>query len=365
MKRTAALMELHDENPFKIKSYNNAVFNLDRYEGALSELTLKSLEGIQGVGKSIAKAIDEINQTGVFKDLEALEQKTPAGLSELLGMKGIGAKKLRTVWQDLGIEDKDAMLDAANTGQLAKLKGFGAKTQENIRNVLLFQNANQGKLYYAEAEKIALEYEKLLQDNFVDSLVSITGEVRRKMEVVEEVKILIGTHQQDSVIAWANEHTGLSHEAMISGPYAWRGRHTASGVLVTLRFCAKDMFYNALLLTTSASAHLSVAVQEDKTLRETIGRQPLESEEAGYTMAGLPWIAPELREGGFEIKMAQEGSLPTLIEMNDIQGILHNHSTYKRWGNTHLRRWLPTAKPLDTNTWALQTIASQLFTRMD
>ncbi len=130
-------MELYGENQFKVRSYQTAVYNLERTALELIELDEKQLAELPGVGKSIAATIQEINQTGVSGSLDNLLKQTPKGIQELLKVKGIGARKIKTAWDQLGVETAEELLSAAMRGELAELSGFGKKTQDKIRGKLL------------------------------------------------------------------------------------------------------------------------------------------------------------------------------------------------------------------------------------
>ena len=150
-------MELHDENSFKIRGYQNAVFNLDKSDVDLMTLSLKELEGLDGIGKGIATTIFQIATNGISEAMQQYLDSTPEGIIELLDIKGIGPKKIKVLWKELGIESGHELKEAANSGLVAKLKGFGDKTQLAIIQALEFKEANANKLHYAEAEVLTTE----------------------------------------------------------------------------------------------------------------------------------------------------------------------------------------------------------------
>ncbi|UII20446.1 DNA polymerase/3'-5' exonuclease PolX [Fulvivirga ligni] len=328
LKTTAQLMELHGENEFKIKSYNNAIFNLERESLALADQSLDELAKINGVGKSIAAAINDINTEGRLPILEKYLSETPEGIIDLLSLKGIGAKKIRQLWKDLEINNSTELLEAIEEGKLAKLKGFGDKTQQNIKEAILFKAMHKGKLLYAEAEAVANELLKQLQSTFSNDIIAISGQIRRKVEIVEEVLILIASEAEGQVRSFLNEYEPIASDDEKSSPYNWRGFLPGSETPVRVRFCEKSDFYKELWITTGSINHIHAVVKDGKSLLEIIKDKTVSSEEDIYAAADLPFIAPELREGDFEIEMAKANTLPKLIEMDDLKGILHNHSTY-------------------------------------
>ena len=137
---TAKLMELHDENPFKIKSINSAAYKLSKTRIDLSAPTVEELTQLEGIGKSLAEKIIEFNTTGTSKELQDLISKTPTGVIEMLGIKGLGPKKVRQLWQELELESVTDLLYACHENRLIELKGFGAKTQIGIMILKLFIN---------------------------------------------------------------------------------------------------------------------------------------------------------------------------------------------------------------------------------
>ncbi|UII25155.1 DNA polymerase/3'-5' exonuclease PolX [Fulvivirga maritima] len=328
LKTTAQLMELHGENEFKIKSYNNAIFNLEREPVQLASLSLAELEKLNGVGKSIAAAIDEINQEGSLTILEKYLSETPEGILDLLSLKGIGAKKIRQIWKDLDIQDSEGLLKAINEGELTKLKGFGDKTQKNLKEAILFRNAHQGKLLYAQAETLAEALIERLKAEFNDIQISTSGALRRKVEVIEEIMLLCATTDESKVRAFLDNDESLTAEEDKSSPFNWRGHLTQENTAVRVRFTSAEEFQKQLFLTTSTPTHIHTPVKEEKSLADLVKESTIASEEDIYKLADLPFIAPELREGQFELGLAAENKLPKLIEMSDLKGILHNHSTY-------------------------------------
>jgi DNA polymerase (family X) len=184
LKITADLLEIHDENPFRIRTYTNAALVADRYNNPLEKLSEEALERVDGIGKGVAKAISDILASGSFDVLEQLKAKTPAGVIEISGLKGLGPKKVKTLWRDLQIESIDALREACTTGRIAGTKGFGEKTQESILENLRYLDMNRGKALFADAEEPANELLEFLKTAFPGSSISFTGELRRKSDII-------------------------------------------------------------------------------------------------------------------------------------------------------------------------------------
>ncbi len=328
-----SLMELHGENDYKVKSYGNAVFNIERFSTPLVDCSLEEILKIKNVGESIAKVLHDIAQTGTTAHLDELTQATPEGVLEMLEIKGVGAKKIRMLWQEQKIENVPQLLDAINQGKLASIKGFGAKTQENIKEALLYKEANRGKLLYAQAESLANQLLEKLQSEFDKEFVAISGEIRRKMEIVNAVVFVIGT-SNGSAAKFLDKIEELEKDLVTSGPFVWRGIHKETSAKVEFHLCDQSTFSKTLMLTTGSSRHLGMAIGEGKNLREILLTQSIKVENDAYAAAGLSPIPPELREGQFEFQLAAENKLPQLVEMSDLRGILHNHSTYSDGKNS-------------------------------
>lgn len=327
LKLTASLLELHDENPFKIKSYSSAVYTLDKTSVDFSKMSVAELEKLDGVGKSIAQKISSIITTGTFDELEILLANTPVGVLDMLNIKGIGPKKVRNIWKELSIVNLDDLLEACDEGKIAALKGFGDKTQETIKQGILFSASQKGKLFFSEAEFVAINLLKLLQEVGF-SQQSMVGELRRKMEVVNVIQLLVSTDSPEKVISFVNENTQLVYNELQSGPFIWRGVEPNSKCKVEIRICKPKDFVKELMLQTGSIKHLNQDLNGSSSIMQFIKQNNADSEQAMFDKMGLHFIEPELREGEFELELAKENRLPKLVELADLKGILHNHSTY-------------------------------------
>ncbi len=290
------LMELHNDNPFKIKSLTNAVYKLDKTQLDIATCDTKALESIEGIGKGLVSKIVELRDTGALKELEDWLGKTPAGVVDMLSIKGIGPKKVALLWQDLGCETMGELYYACQENRLIALKGFGAKTQEQVKQAIEFKMASSGKKHFSQMEKIANTIIAAIQKVHNLSQISITGDLRRKLEVVEQIDIVVGVDSPINIDAFISGHS----------------------VKVNVLQVEPDLFYNALFETTATEGH-------KKWLAATPLKENFSSEEAIYSFYNKPFVLPELREGLFEDQV--DYNTP-LIELKDLKGILHNHSTY-------------------------------------
>jgi DNA polymerase (family 10) len=333
-KLAAELLELHDENPFKIRSYVNAVGTLELVEAPLAGMGQAQLEGIAGVGKGIAAKIVEINNTGSFEELDQMLAATPPGVVEMLRIKGIGPKKVRAIWKELGTETVEELLEACEQDKLSKLKGFGAKTQENIKQALLFTQQNRGKLLYAEAEPAAEELLQRIQEALPEAQTALAGAVRRRLEIVEKFELVVATDTPSEAEEALSKLEVLQQNEKDSGPLVWRGQHKMSGLETEVYFAPKACFGNELLLRSASRAHLSQVFAAGKSMINVVREEKHATEEDVYAAAGMAYVVPELREGANELQLAMENKLPKLLELSDLKGSLHNHSTYSDGAHT-------------------------------
>jgi DNA polymerase (family 10) len=324
---TASLMELHDENPFKVRSIQSAGFNIEKIEISLSELSLAELEKQEGIGKSIAAKIVELSQTGQLAELEALRKKTPEGIIELLEIKGIGPKKVKTLWKELEITNKEELLDACKNNSVAKLKGFGEKTQDNIIQVLQFVMKQSDKFLYGDAEAFAFALENKLKTD-IDASTQLCGEMRRMMETIDRFSFLTAAQNAASVFSKIQSLPYLQEDVAKSGLYRWAGVHTEKNIPIEIHITTAEQFGSELFKLSSGQNHLRLKSSSGKTYLHTATTKAFSTEQELYTALSLPFIPSELREGYRELKLAEENRLTELITDKAIQGSFHNHSTY-------------------------------------
>ncbi|QJD97503.1 DNA polymerase/3'-5' exonuclease PolX [Mucilaginibacter robiniae] len=314
------LMELHEENTFKIRSIANAAFKIDKLPYPLAGKTREEWDKIEGIGKSIVSYIQELMDTGTLADLQDLIKATPPGVIEMLGIKGIGPKKIATIWHQLDIENIGELYYACNENRLVEAKGFGAKTQEEIKKIIEFRMAGNGKFLYAQVEPEAVELLTLLKDTFPGALIEFGGEYRRCCEIISELVIVLGSRDAELVQQTLSTTTLLNNvsinECLISG-------ETNNGLLVSIYVVEKRFFYRELFVQTGNEEHVAAVKAR---ISDDID-QP-ENENMIYHKAGLAWMPPELREGTNFIEEAKDNKLPDLIDEHDLKGTLHNHSTW-------------------------------------
>ena len=187
----AKLMDIHGENSFKSKSYASASFAIENLSVQLNEIPVEKISSLKGIGASSAQKIDELLKTGKLKILEELIQNTPPGVLEMLNIKGIGQKKINTIWKEMEIETVGELLYACKENRLKLYKGFGEKTQQNIIDTIEFYFKNKGSYLYAQVALIAPEIESFIKKIFPGKRVEITGNFKRQFEIINELELLV------------------------------------------------------------------------------------------------------------------------------------------------------------------------------
>jgi DNA polymerase (family 10) len=316
------LMELNEENSFKIKTINNASFKIDKLPFKLKDKPLNELESIDGIGKSTASKIIELLTVGHIAELDAFITNTPEGILEMMTIKGLGPKKVKIIWDELSIENVGELYYACNENRLIEAKGFGFKTQEEIKKAIEFKMANAGRFLYAKIEKTAKDYQsqfaKALKDIDKNGEVLITGAFRRKCEIIDSLTFLMVSDQPITSIA--NLFSAEIFEISITENTIDLKDH--SGLIISIYVCGLEEKAFKLFETTGCDEHVAKVKELLK------GKTQFTSEEELYKTAGMELIAPELRENGNEIEKALKNDIPKLIEFSDLKGVLHNHSTW-------------------------------------
>ncbi len=320
------LMELHNENTFKVRSLANAAFKVDKLPYPAASKTFEQLEKIDGIGKSTAAKIIELLQTGTIAEMETLLAQTPEGVIEMMGIKGIGPKKVDIIWRELGIENVGELFYACNENRLVEAKGFGLKTQDDIRKAIEFRMASNGKFLYAQVQPEANELMDQIKGIFPGALVEFAGEFRRCCEIISELTIVLGSRDEGMAFDTLRQSELIlnisTNENHISG-------ELENGLLVDIICIDKRHFYSELFAQTGDEEHVKTILERTVNTID----QPT-SEELIYEKASMDFIQPELREGIVFIEKAEKKTLPHLITYYDLKGSLHNHSTWSDGINT-------------------------------
>jgi len=345
LKLTIQLMELHDENSFKIRSYQTSLNSLERGDQNIMSLSIDQLAKVQGVGKSILEAIIQLKETETFDALQALLEKTPEGILEILQIKGLGPKKVKVIWEELGVTSTHELMEACQAGKVAKIKGFGEKTQESIIQNLEFKASNAGKWLYADIEDTIHQFTSELQILYPEALIGVVGDFSRQMEIISEGEFLIGLESLFGGKEKLKSLQSVEWDLSQSSPFSWHGKLTAVNLQVLIHFTTKKDYLWKKLSLIAAPGHLSELVDEKESIAEKLAKKNYESEANFFEVNSLQFIPTALREGFGEVALAKAHLIPKLVEESDLKGILHNHSTYSD-GKHSLRQMAEYCKAL-------------------
>ncbi len=313
------LMELHDENPFKIKSIANAAFKVDKLPYPISGKSLSEMEQIDGVGKSIASKVWSLVETDSIPELSDLLAQTPPGIVEMMRIKGLGPKKIIVIWKELEIDNVGELYYACNENRLIEAKGFGLKTQEEIKKTIEFNMASNGRFLYARIESFAENLLKNLKAELKTEQIFLVGQYRRRCEIIDSLDLVLVSSIADEISSLL-QNTGLIPGEAIDETIECE---TDFGIKVNLIFCNPEALGWQLILHTGKNEHADELALKLVNI-EVSGK----SEQEIYELAGIPFIEPELREGLNEFELAAANKLPELISYSDLKGTLHNHSTW-------------------------------------
>ena len=323
---TGRLMELHEQDAFRTRAFTSAAFNLDKSTADLANLSVEELVKLPGVGKSVAHKIREIAETGHLTDLDELLAQTPSGVLDMFRIKGLGIKKIGTLWRESGIDNLTDLQQACETGQIAKIKGFGKATEDKILVALEFLQEQKGKVRMDKGAMIA----NLLHDELTRHFerVEISGQIRRKAQEVDTVQLLVQTNDPVSAMLTLNGLPNLTQNRPESSPFAWRGRMDGFDVAVELLLHLAEQMDRQLFIQSAAVPHLQQVGAGGVSLLQAAYTGQDASETAIYERAGLPFIVPEMREDDFAFRWAARHRSDELVTWDDLRGTLHNHSKW-------------------------------------
>ena len=329
---TADLMDIHEENEFKAKAFRGAASRLDKLLVSISNSNAEELEKVHGFSKTMSGNIAEILASNSFSDLNILLNKTPKGVLALMQIKGLGPKKVKTLWKEYEIANIDALEKVCLDNKLAGFKGFGEKTQISILENIAFKKAQIGKFHFDEAEQASLLIEKEVESQTGIKLL-VSGQVKMCCEVVDNL-IFIASDEIEDIHEKLKSVAVLVENESQSGPFTWRGTEQSLGLPVTIHLVAERKIGSAVVLHSSSSEFLSTQVNDKQNLMLYLQRAGASTEEEVFQNLGWQFVVPEQREFIATAEKAKLNTLPKLVELADIKGIVHNHSTYSDGKNT-------------------------------
>ncbi|HVC10833.1 MAG TPA: DNA polymerase/3'-5' exonuclease PolX [Burkholderiales bacterium] len=339
----ADLLELGEENPFRVRAYRNAARVVsDLRLDIAAELTQgKALPKLPGIGEDLSNKMKEIAATGSCGLLERLRKKMPAGITELLRIPGLGPRRVGTLYRELDVHTPAQLQRAAQDGRLRELAGFGARTEQKLLEAARTHLGQARRFKLALAAQYAQPLAEALRTVRGASEVRIAGSFRRMKETVGDLDILVAAEQSDAVMERFTRYPEVKKRLAAGGTRA--SVVLECGIQVDLRVVPKESFGAALHYFTGSKAH-NIAIRKLGQARGLKineygvfrGQRRIagETEQSVYAAVGLPYIEPELREDQGEIEAARHGGLPRLIELADLRGDLHAHTKATDGRNT-------------------------------
>ena len=337
LNEVADLLEIQGANAFRVRAYRNGARTLENLPEMVADLVAAAdqrLDSLDGIGKDLAGKIKVIVETGQLPQLEELRLQVPAGVVEMLRIPGLGPKKVATLFKELNITSLDMLKEACEAGKISVIKGFGKKTEQSILEGIPHA-VSAGKRFLihvatASAHEIIDDLRKLPSI----TQVSVAGSCRRCKETCGDLDVLATSSDSSAAMDRLAAHP-LVEKVLSRGDTKQRVR-LRSGMELDLRVVPEESFGAAMQYFTGSKEHNIVvrrrAIERGLKVNEygvfrgedyVAGR----TEEDVYAAVGLPWIPPELRENRGEIELAEKGCLPKLIEVADIKGDLHMHTT--------------------------------------
>jgi DNA polymerase (family 10) len=351
----ASLYELDGAVVYRVGAYRNAAKAIREAGVSVEDMARQGrVEELSGVGKTIAEKIDALLETGAIPASEKLKARIPSGLIEVTRIPGLGPKRARLLYETLGVESLDDLRAAAEDGRLKDVPGFGAKAEENVKAAFAAgaDGSVKVRILLSKALDVGDELVALLREQPSALDVELAGSARRWADDVKDLDIVAASSDPDALVKafCASPAIDVVHS---SGPAGARVL-THSGLPVDLRIVPEEAFGNLLQHFTGSGRH-------NEALRTAAVKQGLHVSEYGiaddesgdsiayrteeevYERLGLQWIPPELREDRGELAAARKGSLPRLIELDDIRGDLHMHTTASD-GHASIEEMVETAR---------------------
>lgn len=356
-RRMGLLLQIQGANPFRVRAYENAAHTVDDATEPMAKLLERGedLTTLEGIGKEMALNIKELVETGLLGKLEQLGAEIPLSLIDIVALPGVGPKKAKRLWQELGITEVAALGAAAQAGEISKLSGFGTKSERQILAGIERQQRYASRLRLDEVDRQAMPLLEYLRAVPGVRKVEVAGSYRRRRETVGDLDVLAVAAKPDALMKAFAEYPKVK-----SVEKSGDTRATVildSGFQVDLRVVPSKSFGAALVYFTGSKAHniklRQRAIDRGTRLSEygVFDVSKLDEGEAegdpwaGKYLAGsteksvyrsveLPWIPPELREDRGEIKAAEAGELPKLLVEKDLRGDLQTHSTWSDGKNS-------------------------------
>src|SRR5574337_1342746 len=334
----ADLLEIKDDNVFKIRAYRRAAMNLESLTEEIEAVAARGgLAEIAGIGKDLAAKIQQALETGRMEYLEELRTEIPRGVVELMAIPGVGPKTAKLLFQQLQVDSVENLEALARQGALLGLPGIKQKTVDNILKGIQVVKAGRERMLLGRALPLSHELVQILEKLPDVKQISLAGSLRRMRETVKDFDLLVTSAKPAKVMRVFTSLPQVA-EVLLQGETKATIRHR-EGIQVDLRVVEPACFGAALQYFTGSKAHnirvrelavrKGLKVSEYGVFNEATGaRIASVTEEEVYNAIGLPYIAPELREDTGEVEAALERRLPELLTLADLRGDLHAHTNW-------------------------------------
>ncbi len=342
LEEIAVLLELKGDNPFRVSAYRKAARSILSYEGKEEDLLNDVKSGkISGIGKQLAEKIEILLRGSALAELRELKASIPPGLEDLLKIAGLGPKRVRVLYQELGISNFEQLEEACRQGRIAGHKGFGKKVEDKILQSLSDVKSYRGQLLYSEALEVAEIFIKVLEQSGICKKVALAGEARLVREVISQLVIIVVTDYPWQILEFISNHEQV--ERVVDHAEDLLSLELKDGLLLRIVYSSEESFGTTLFKETGNSSHVNqVSNLFSSKIKTSSGKGnslPVVShEEEIYSRAGISFVPPELREGAGEVEEAMKGKniFPRLVTSDNVRGVLHVHTSFSDGRHTLL-----------------------------
>ena len=337
-----ALMEIKGENPFKIRAYANAARTLELLNSSLEDYVKEDkLDEIKGIGKAISENIKELYSTEKLEMYENLRSSIPEGIFDILKIPGVGPKKVKILYEKLGIKSVGELEYACIENRLVELEGFGVKTQANILKGIELLKKFKGQFLFGDVYFDAVAVRENIIKSGLAIECEIAGSLRRKKEIVKDIDIVASSNNPKELMEFFSKLDAIEEVTEFGDTKS--SAVMKNGMKIDIRVVKEAEFPYVLNHFTGSKEHNTAIRHRAKSMDIKVNEYGLfrgeefincKNEEEIYKTLGLSYIPPELRENSGEIEAAEKNTLPKLVEYSDIVGIFHMHTVYSDGSNT-------------------------------
>ncbi|MEI6713140.1 MAG: DNA polymerase/3'-5' exonuclease PolX [Verrucomicrobiota bacterium] len=338
----ARLLELKGENVFKIRAYTNAARALETFSGNFQALVIENRLGeVGGIGAALTDKITEYATSGELPYYESLRAEFPATLFDLFELQGLGPKKIKVLWEELQVTTVEELENACKDGRVANLKGFGKKTADNFLSSIEARKQYAGLFRFGDIAAIAEFLLEELKELPEVSQAAIAGSYRRRKEIVHDLDFIVATRSPEAITSFFTNHSQV--ETVLASGATKSSVRLKIGIQADLRVVTQEQYPYALTYFTGSKEH-NIALRsralsmgwtlneyrfapDERAKKTPVELGPIHTEHDLYRALKLDFIEPELREDRGEVVAAEAHRLPKLIQLENLRGTFHNHTT--------------------------------------